>query len=168
VFNLKDQLKPEDVVVCIFHDHGSRYIGKVYNDEWMMERGFLDVNTFKDIINGRKSQKLISLTTDQTVMEAIHLMKKFDIENIPVFENGIMVGAISESGLFNKMLVNSEIKTHLVKDVLENPYPEVSFDTPVERLSNFINKENGAVMSKDDSGLYQIVTKYDIIQSLSK
>jgi cystathionine beta-synthase len=168
VFNLKDQLKPDDVVVCIFHDHGSRYIGKVYNDEWMMERGFLDVNTFKDIINGRKSQKLISLTTDQTVMEAIHLMKKFDIENIPVFENGIMVGAISESGLFNKMLVNSEIKTHLVKDVLENPYPEVSFDTPVERLSNFINKENGAVMSKDDSGLYQIVTKYDIIQSLSK
>jgi cystathionine beta-synthase len=168
VFNLKDQLKPEDVVVCIFHDHGSRYIGKVYNDEWMMERGFLDVNTFKDIINGRKSQKLISLTTDQTVMEAIHLMKKFDIENIPVFENGIIVGAISESGLFNKMLVNSEIKTHLVKDVLENPYPEVSFDTPVERLSNFINKENGAVMSKDDSGLYQIVTKYDIIQSLSK
>ena len=89
-------------------------------------------------------------------------------KNIPVFENGIIVGAISESGLFNKMLVNSEIKTHLVKDVLENPYPEVSFDTPVERLSNFINKENGAVMSKDDSGLYQIVTKYDIIQSLSK
>jgi len=168
VFNLKDQLKPEDVVVCIFHDHGSRYVGKIYNDEWMMERGFLDVNTFKDIINGRKSQKLISLTTEHTVLEAIALMKKYDIENIPVIENGMNLGAISESGLFDKMLENAEIKNQKVLDVMENPYPEVSFETPVERLSSYINKENGAVMSKDDSGFYQIVTKYDIIQSLSK
>ena len=168
VFNLKDQLKPEDVVVCIFHDHGSRYIGKVYNDEWMMERGFLDVNMFKDIINGRKSQKLISLSPQHTVLEAIALMKKYDIENIPVLENGLNVGAISESGLFDKMLENAEIKNQQVMDVMEKPYPEVGFETPVERLSSYINKENGAVMSKDDSGFYQIVTKYDIIQSLSK
>jgi cystathionine beta-synthase len=168
VFNLKDQLKPDDVVVCIFHDHGSRYVGKIYNDEWMLERGFLDVNTFKDIINGRKSQKLISLTTEHTVLEAIALMKKYDIENIPVIENGMNIGAISESGLFDKMLENAEIKNQKVLDVLEKPYPEVSFETPVERLSSYIKKENGAVMSKDDSGFYQIVTKYDIIQSLSK
>jgi cystathionine beta-synthase len=134
----------------------------------MLERGFLDVNTFKDIINGRKSQKLISLTTEHTVLEAIALMKKYDIENIPVIENGMNIGAISESGLFDKMLENAEIKNQKVLDVLEKPYPEVSFETPVERLSSYINKENGAVMSKDDSGFYQIVTKYDIIQSLSK
>lgn len=168
VFQLKDQLKKDDVVVCIFHDHGSRYVGKVYNDEWMMERGFLDVKTFKEIINGRKSQKLISLAPTHTVLEAIGLMKKYDIENIPVFENGKNIGAISESGLFDKMLNNAEIKTQLVSAVMENPYPEVSFETPVERLSAYINKENGAVLSKDDSGFYQIATKYDIIQSLSK
>ena len=168
VFQLKDQLKEGDVVVCIFHDHGSRYVGKVYNDEWMLERGFLEVKTFKDIINGRKSQKLISLTPKHTVLEAIEFMKKYDIENIPVFDNGINAGAISESGLFNKMLDNSDIKLQPISEVMEKPYPEVSFDTPVERLSTFINKENGAVLSKDDSGLYQIVTKYDIIQSLSK
>ena len=168
VFQLQDQLKKDDVVVCIFHDHGSRYVGKIYNDEWMMERGFLEVKTFKEIINGRKSQKLVSLTPDHTVLEAVELMKKYDIENIPVFENGKNVGAISESGLFDKLLNNPEIKLQSVKDVMEKPYPEVSFDTPVERLSSFINKENGAVLSKDDSGIYQIVTKYDIIQSLSK
>lgn len=168
VFQLKDQLKEGDVVVCIFHDHGSRYVGKVYNDEWMLERGFLEVKTFKDIINGRKSQKLISLTPKHTVLEAIEFMKKYDIENIPVFDNGLNAGAISESGLFNKMLDNSDIKLQPISEVMEKPYPEVSFDTPVERLSTFINKENGAVLSKDDSGLYQIVTKYDIIQSLSK
>jgi cystathionine beta-synthase len=168
VFQLKDQLKPTDVVVCIFHDHGSRYVGKVYNDEWMLERGFLEVKTFKEIISARKAQKLISLSPEHLVLEAIELMKKYEIENIPVFKDGMNVGSISEGGLFDKMLNNPDIKSNPVSSVLENPYPEVSFDTPVERLSAFINKDNGAILSKDDSGLYQIVTKYDIIQSLSK
>jgi cystathionine beta-synthase len=49
---LKDKLKPEDFVVVVFHDHGSRYVGKIYNDEWMLDRGFLDVNSVKDLIGG--------------------------------------------------------------------------------------------------------------------
>jgi len=168
LIQFKSLLKKEDVVVCIFHDHGSRYVGKVYNDEWMMERGFLDVKTFKDLVSGRGNQKLISISPDQTVLESIELMKKFDIENIPVFKGESNAGAISASGLFNRILTNPEIKDQLISSVIEKPYPEVAFDTPVERLSLFINKENGAVLSRDESGSYYIVTKYDIIQGLSK
>jgi cystathionine beta-synthase len=168
LLQLKDSLKKDDVVVCIFHDHGSRYVAKIYNDQWMMERGFLDLKTFKDLISGRGSQKLITLNPGQTVLEAIELMKKYDIENIPVLDNDNNMGAISESGLFDKILTNADIKTQPVKNVMEKAYPEVAFDTPVERLSSFITKENGAVLSKDETGAYHIVTKYDIIQSLSK
>jgi cystathionine beta-synthase len=168
LMQLKQSLTKDDMVVCIFHDHGSRYVGKVYNDEWMLERGFLEVKTFKDIINGRGSKKLITLSPFQTVMEAIDLMKKFDIENIPVMQDGSNVGAISESGLFAKILNDAEVKNSTIEAVMEKAYPEVAFDTPVERLSSYINKENGAVLSKDESGTYHIVTKYDIIQSLSK
>ncbi|HMU73486.1 MAG TPA: pyridoxal-phosphate dependent enzyme, partial [Ferruginibacter sp.] len=134
----KDVFKKDDVVVCIFHDHGSRYVGKVYNDQWMMERGFLDVKTFKDVVGGRGTQRLISLTSKDTVATAIELMKKYDIENIPVLENGNNMGAISEGGLFDKILNNPDIKTQTVGSVLEKPYPEVAFETPVERLSSFI------------------------------
>ncbi len=168
MLQLSNELTKDDVVVLIFHDHGSRYVGKVYNDEWMMERGFLDVKTFKDVINGRGSKKIITVTPTQTVMEAITLMKKYDIENIPVLEAGVNVGAISESGLFSKILNDVDIKNQPIQHLMEKPYPEVSFDTRVERLSTFITKENGAVLSKDESGTYHIVTKYDIIQSLSK
>lgn len=164
----KDRLKKDDVVVMIFHDHGSRYVAKVYNDQWMMERGFLDVKTFKDVVGGRGTQRLISLVSSDTVAAAIDLMKKYDIENIPVLEDGKNIGAISEGGLFNKILNNPDIKTQTVGTVMEKAYPEVAFDTPVERLSTYITKENGAVLSKDESGAYHIVTKYDIIQSLSK
>ena len=168
MMQLKSQLRKEDVVVLIFHDHGSRYVGKVYNDEWMMERGFLDVKTFKDLISGRGSQKIISIRPQQTVMEAINLMKKYDIENIPVLDGEDNIGAISENGLFNKILDSADVKDKMISNVMEKAYPEVAFDTPVERLSSFINRENGAVLSKDESGIYHIVTKYDIIQSLSK
>ena len=78
-----------------------------------------------------------------------------------------MVGAISESGLFSRMMTNgTDLKGKKIGEVLENPYPVVSFDTPLERLSSLINRENGAVLSKDDSGNYHIITKYDLIQAL--
>ena len=47
LMQLQGRLKSGDLVVCILHDHGSRYVGKVYNDQWMIERGFLDVRTFR-------------------------------------------------------------------------------------------------------------------------
>ena len=168
LMQLKDNLKKDDVVVLIFHDHGSRYVGKIYNDQWMLERGFLEVKTFKDLVGGRGTQRLIGLKKENTVADAIELMKKYDIENIPVMEAESSVGAISAGGLFNKILSNPDIKTETIDSVMEKPYPEVAFDTPVERLSSFITKENGAVLSKDDSGTLHIVTKYDIIQSLTK
>src|ERR1051325_469522 len=94
-------LKKDDVVVCIFHDHGSRYVGKIYNDQWMIERGFLDVKTVKDVVNGRRNLPLVTIGGEEKVSDAIAKMKKFEIEHIPVLHNSDIIGAISEGGLFN-------------------------------------------------------------------
>ncbi len=166
LMQLKDRLKKGDLVVCILHDHGSRYVAKIYNDQWMIERGFLDVKTFKDIINSRGKVKLITVEPQHTVADAIALMKKYNIENIPVSNGSGIEGSISESGLFNKVLNGIDIKTTTVKEVLEPAYPLVDFETPVERLSSLINKNNGAVLAKDELGNFHIVTKYDIIQAM--
>jgi cystathionine beta-synthase len=166
LMQLKSQLTKDDVVVCIFHDHGSRYVAKIYNDQWMIERGFLDVKTFKDIVSSRGKQKLITVEEQHTVAEAVELMKKYHIENIPVMNGDGVKGSISESGLFLKMLNGLDMKATTVKDVMEAAYPVVDFETPVERLSGLINKENGAVIAKDEAGHYHIVTKYDVIQAL--
>ena len=169
LIQLKDRLKPDDVVVCVFHDHGSRYVGKIYNDQWMMERGFMEVKTFRDIVNGRGSrQRLVTLSPDDTVGKAVELMKKFDIEHIPVLKDGHQIGTISENGLFLRVFSNPEIRNDRVGDLLEAAYPEVDFNTPVERLSTLITRENGAVLSRDEVGNYQIVTKYDILQAMTK
>lgn len=168
LLQLKSKLKKDDVVVCIFHDHGSRYVGKVYNDQWMIERGFLAVKTFKDVVTARGTKRLITVSPDQTVAEAFALMKKYDIEQLPVMENNNPVGSISDGGLFKKVFDNPDIKNSLISAVIEHPFPVVPFDTPVEKLSHFINKDNGAALAKDEAGIYHIVTKYDVIQALGK
>ncbi len=173
---LKDRLKKDDLVVCILHDHGSRYVAKIYNDQWMMERGFLDVKTFKDIVSSRDAQqKLITVSSEHTVAEAVNLMKKYDIEHIPVLRSPAsgmfqqdLVGSISENGLFLKIFSNPELKNERIQAVLEPSYPLVDFNTPVEKLSTLIHKENGAVLSIDETGKCHIVTKYDVIQALGK
>ena len=113
-------------MVCIFHDHGSRYVGKIYNDQWMIERGFLDVKTFKDMVSARGTKSLITVEPTQTVSEAVELMKKYDIEHIPVMNGDGPVGAISEGGLFQKIFDNPEIKNFKVADVLEPLLPMVA------------------------------------------
>jgi cystathionine beta-synthase len=168
LMQLKDKLKKDDVVVAILHDHGSRYVAKIYNDQWMAERGFFDVKSFKDVVNARARQGLITIEPTQSVADAVDLMKRYDIEHIPVVKNdGGLVGSISESGLFQKVFSNPEIRTEKVEHVMEKAFPVVAIDTAVEKLGTLINKENGAVLAKDESGNYHIVTKYDIIQALA-
>jgi cystathionine beta-synthase len=166
LIQLKNRLKKTDMVVCIFHDHGSRYVAKIYNDQWMIERGFLDVKTFKDVVSARGTKRLITVEAEQSVADAVELMKKYDIEQIPVMNGNGPMGAISEGGLFQKIFNNPEIKNSKVSEVLEPPLPIVAFDTPVEKLRNLISRENGAVLAKDEAGNYHIVTKYDVIQAL--
>lgn len=165
---LKDQLKPTDLVVVIFHDHGSRYVGKIYNDEWMMDRGFLDVDTVKDLIAGLGKRRLLTIDESAKVADALALMKKYDIEQIPVMNAGMITGAITQAGLFKKLIENSDVKESDIASVKENALPVVEMDTTVERLSNYINKENGAVLAKDESGEYHILTKYDVLNAFSK
>lgn len=168
LMQLKDKLKKGDVVVAILHDHGSRYVNKVYNDQWMAERGFFDVKSFKDVVNARGKQKLITIEPTQSVADAVELMKKYDIEHIPVInKDDEIIGSVSEGGLFQKVFSNPEIRTEKIEQVMEKAFPMVAFDTPIEKLGTLINKENGAVLAKDESGSFNIVTKYDIIQALA-
>jgi cystathionine beta-synthase len=119
-------------------------------------------------VSGRAIKRLVTIEPKSTVADAVELMRKYDIEQIPVMNGEGIVGAVSEGGLFQKIFSNAEIKSATVESVMEAPYPVVSYDTPMERLGGLITKGNGAVLAKDESGNYHIVTKYDVIQSLAK
>ena len=167
LMQLREHLKPGDQVVVIFHDHGSRYVTKIYNDQWMMERGFLRARSVQDLISARPAQTLVTIDASEAVSQAVALMKRYDIQHLPVLDQDRLVGAISESGLFGQIIDDPAIRDAAVRDLMQAPFPQVSPDTPIERLSAYINKDNGAVLSQDEAGRYHIITKYDILQSLA-
>jgi len=156
---------PENYDMSVI-DHFEQVTDK---DGAVMARRIAKEETFKDIISSRGAkQKLIAVQTHQTVSDAVTLMQKYEIEHIPVMNENEIVGSISENGLFQKIFKEPEVKNASIQSVLEKAYPLVEFNSPLEKISTLINKENGAVLSKDEGGNYHIITKYDILQSLTK
>lgn len=168
LLQMKSKLKKSDLVVVVFHDHGSRYVGKIYNDDWMHDRGWLSVKSVRDMVDMKSGEELFTVTPDDTVTVAIQLMKEKNIAQVPVIDNRECIGKLTESGLLTKLLANHEVKNKKVREVMEKPFPFVSDETTIERLSGMITKDNPAVMAKDSLGNLHIITKYDIIQALAK
>ena len=166
--HLKDQLKPEDVVVVLFHDHGSRYVAKVFNDDWMRDRGFLnDRNrTALDLVNQHIENPLVTVNAEEPVSNAISKMKKFDISQIPVIYDEDFVGSLDEKNLFQLLLDNPDIGQKKIRDVMSAPFPIIESTEEVKTLSTRINKNVPAVLVKIEPGKYHIITRHDVIAAL--
>ena len=168
VLQLKEHFKPEDVVVVLFHDHGSRYVGKIFNDDWMREKGFLEeeFTTAGDLLMDRIDEPLVVARTEELVSHAIERMKKFGISQMPVVDNQGFVGSLDEANLFKSFFEDKDLANRSVKSVMENPYPIISEKTSLEEISKLIQPENPAVLVKMENGKYQIITKHDMLQAI--
>jgi len=169
LLQLKDKLKPEDVVVVIFHDHGSRYMGKMYNEDWLRERGFLKDQklTAKSIIAKKESTEIITIDCEKTILEAINNMNTLNISQIPVTQQGMVVGKLAEGDILKALLENPALKSAPVKEIMSPTFPFVDLNTSIDRISSLINKENSAVLVEDEQGKIEIITQYDIINAIS-
>lgn len=168
LMQLKDRLKPEDLVVLIFHDHGSRYVGKVYNDAWMMDRGWLDIETVRDLLAGLGTRRLITLGLGDSLTQALEYMKKYDVEQIPVMEEGRTVGTITQHGLFRRMMEDPQWAERNLAEIMDAPLPLVDFELPLSKLSYYISRENRAVLTQDEGGQFHILTQYDVLDAFSR
>jgi cystathionine beta-synthase len=168
ILQLKEHFKKDDVVVVLFHDHGSRYVGKMFNDEWMRERGFIedDITSAADLVANNSEKPLVTVKTEELVSHAIERMKAYKISQIPVEDSTGFVGAIDEADLLRKYIENKDISDLPIKDVMHKPFPVVDKQMPIEEISKLFNKENNAVLVKLSEDNYQIITKYDIISAL--
>jgi len=168
VLQLKEHFKPEDVVVVLFHDSGSRYVGKMFNDDWMRERGFLDEEITKaiDVIKEHVDKPLITVRTEELVSHAIDRMRKYKISQIPVIDINGFVGSVDETDLFQSFVNDKNVADKPIKDVMGKPYPIVNANAPIEEVSKLFSKENQAVLVALENGKHHIITKYDIIGSI--
>jgi len=168
LWQMGGQLTKDDVVVVIFHDHGSRYVGKIYNDDWMRERGFLEKElTVKDVVTNLGSQEMMTATKDQSVRDVFELMRDKDLSQLPIVENGEIAGSITETQVLTYLLENPlRHGDTAVGKIMGPAFPKVSTDLPFSELNRYISRTNPAVITEDAAGKRFILTKYDIIRMI--
>ncbi|MFE3871711.1 pyridoxal-phosphate dependent enzyme [Flavobacterium sp. ZS1P70] len=168
LLQLKEHFKPEDVVVVLFHDSGSRYVGKMFNDDWMRERGFLEeeITKAEDVIKDHIDKPLVIVRTEELVSHAIERMRKYKISQIPVIDITGFVGSVDESDLFQSYVDDKNSAERPIREIMGKPYPIVKLGTPIEEVSKLFSKENEAVLIDLGNGRHHIITKYDIIGSI--
>ena len=110
LLQLRDHFTDDDVIVVIFHDHGSRYLGKMFNDDWMREKGFIEKTgmTARDLVAMRLSGELCSLESNEPVEHAVRLMSEHDFSQISITRDNRLVGSLNETHLYDELVRNAE------------------------------------------------------------
>jgi cystathionine beta-synthase len=168
---LKDKLTEKDVVVIIFHDHGTRYLAKIFNDEWMRKMGYIDKKgmTAKDIVSNRKNMDLITIDKKDSISNALKIINENNFSQIPVTSEDRIVGSIYENLVYNHILKSPNAKEDKVELIMQEALPFADITTPLEELSEMISGDRMAVLVKDfKAGRTFIITKSEIAEALIK
>ncbi|MBX2967303.1 MAG: pyridoxal-phosphate dependent enzyme [Cyclobacteriaceae bacterium] len=165
-------LKKDDVMVILLPDHGTRYLAKVYNDQWMKDHGFLETKSFStkaiDIIAGRNSQDgLVTVEPKARVSDVVLLLHHEGIDQIPVTENDQFIGSVSSSTLLEKMIEDPKLREKTVGEVMDKPMLFVAPDSTLDVLSSLLNRENKAVLIRDEAQRVHIITQHDLLRAMT-
>jgi cystathionine beta-synthase len=169
VIQLKDHFTPGDVIVVIFHDHGSRYLGKMFNDDWMREKGFIEKTgmTARDLVASGVSGELFSVECNEPVEHAVRVMSEHDFSQISITHDKRLVGSLNEAQLYAELVRNTDVKAQPVETIMQPAFPFVDISTPVDLLSTMISPESPAVLVRDfKTDKTFIITRSDLIRVL--
>ncbi|MBI3490224.1 MAG: pyridoxal-phosphate dependent enzyme [Acidobacteria bacterium] len=169
LLQLKDHFTSDDVIVVIFHDHGSRYLGKMFNDDWMREKGFIETHGMaaRDLVATGLSGELFSVESNEPVEHAVRVMGEHDFSQISITRDKRLVGSLNETHLYEELVRNPEIKKDRVESIMQPAFPFVDVSTPVDLLSTMITPHNPAVLVRDfKTDKTFIITRSDLIRVL--
>jgi cystathionine beta-synthase len=166
---LADRFRHGETVVVIFHDHGSRYLAKMFNDDWMRERGFLDKTGLvaRDLVASRGSTPLVTLELRDTVSRAVQIMTEHDYSQIPVTDDGRIVGSVNETRLYTAIVSDPDVKARAISEIMQPAFPFVDISTGIEALATMITPDTPALLVRDfKSQDTFIITRWDVMQAL--
>jgi len=163
---------PEAMVVCVLPDTGERYLSKVYNDEWLREYRLLEPErlTVRDVVErkGAAAPALITVTRETTVRDALELITKWNISQLPVCDDGSCVGSISEPTLMARIIEDPAIMDRQVHVMMDAPFPVIEENTPMSGVGRLLSRQNPAVLIRSDGELAGILTRFDMVTYLTQ
>jgi cystathionine beta-synthase len=167
----REHLTESDVMVVLLPDHGTRYLNKVYNDHWMKDHGFLEERSFgtaKDIILGKNGKdSLFTISKTSKIGDAIKIMSREGIDQVPVVDGKEFVGSIAAAGLLEKIIENPSVKDDAVGNLMDQPMQFVAMDTTLDVLTSMLNRNNKALLIRDDHEKVHIITQHDILKAMT-
>ncbi len=167
----KEHLNEDDVMVILLPDHGTRYLGKIYNDNWMKDHGYLDAEdyaTAADIIKSNNRSSLLTIDVDVPVEQAIKLFKEKGISQLPVINSAQeFVGSITDAKVLSLLIENPSLKSAHIKEVMDKPFQFMALNSTLAVLSSFINNENKALMVRDAENNAHIITQQDLLMAIT-
>jgi cystathionine beta-synthase len=169
LLQLKDHFTKDDLIVVIFHDHGSRYLAKMFNDDWMRQKGFLEKKgmTARDLVASGVSGELLSIESSESVEAAVKLMSAHDFSQVSITSDQRLVGSLNETHLYSALVKDPQVKFQPVEAIMQPAFPFVDISTPVELLSTMITPATPAVLVRDfKTDKTFIITRSDIIRVL--
>jgi cystathionine beta-synthase len=169
LLQLKDRFTADDLVVVVFHDHGSRYLGKMFNDDWMREKGFFDKSglTARDLVASGVSGELLAIEGSEPVEVAVRLMGEHDFSQVSITRDKRIIGSLNEAHLYDQLVRQPEVKSLPVETIMQPAFPFIDISTPLELLSTMITPANPAVLVRDfKTDKTYIITRSDVIRVL--
>ncbi len=167
----REHLKEGDVMVVILPDHGTRYLNKIYSDTWMKDHGFLEERQFataKDIIRHRNgSSQLVTVAQESKVSEAIALMNSKGISQLPVSHEGEIVGSLTDARVLQKLIETPEVRDLAVHEIMDKPFLFVALDNTIDSLSSLIDRNNKALLVRDETERVHILTQADLLMAMT-
>ncbi|MGZ5967502.1 MAG: pyridoxal-phosphate dependent enzyme [Polyangiales bacterium] len=169
LLQMRDKFREGETVVVIFHDHGTRYLGKMFNPEWMKSMGYDDAPgpTARDLVKNKKVTDVVGVEETDTVEQAVKSMSENDFSQIPVLRRERIVGSLNESNVYAAIVKDPSIRKKSVREIMGSPFRYVDIETPVRLLASMITAESPAVLVRDfPADRTYILTGYDVLAAL--
>jgi cystathionine beta-synthase len=162
--------KPTDLVVVLLPDTGERYLTKVHSDAWMSDNHLLDptITHVRDLIGGRgRGTALHSLQAGAPLRDALALIEKHDVSQVPVFKGDAVVGTLYDSDILKAALADRGNLDKPVDELMSAPLPVVKSDAPLDDVTRLLAARNSAVLVQQNGSVAGILTRFDMLQFIA-
>ena len=166
----REQTEPQRVVsfVC---DTGTRYLSKVYNDQWMVDQGLLkraEYGDLRDIISRRAEDgSVVSVAPDDTLLTAFQRMRLADVSQLPVLQGGRLVGVVDESDLLFKVHADAAHFHQLVSTAMSAAPQTLAPSATLTELQAVLDRGLTAIVT-DANGFHGLITRFDLLNHLRR
>jgi cystathionine beta-synthase len=141
----------------------------MFNPDWMRRMGYenLDGPTARSLVKNKKVAAIVGVDVTATVQQAVARMIENDFSQIPVTQASRIVGSLSVSHAYSRIVANPSVRSDPVASIMQQAFPFVDIETPVQLLAPMITPENPAVLVRDfPANKTYVLTGYDVLQAI--